>query len=87
MQLNYWGDISPYPRILAPLNENTLRTRRRGSIFCESLLWTGPYEITIYTAKNVLRTRISLQNDSIQRTGWSLLFRADKRAKNIAQYC
>ena len=35
----------PIPRVSALLNENNLRTRRRGSIVCERLLWTAPYEI------------------------------------------
>ena len=50
----FWGDAvellggiyHPHPsRVSAPLKENTLGTRRRGSIFRERLLWTASYEI------------------------------------------
>ena len=35
--------------------------------FCGHLLWTAPYELTkLYTAKNVLWTRISVLNDFIE---------------------
>ena len=80
MQSNYWGIYPPSPRVLAPLNENNLRTRRRGSIVCERLLWTAPYEI-MYCYKFFWK-RISLQDEFMQRTGWSSVFTFQDRQKS-----
>ena len=74
------GIYPPSPRVSAPLNENNLRTRRRGSIVCERLLWTAPYEI-MYCYKFSWK-KTSLQNEFMQRTGWSSVFTFQDRQKS-----
>ena len=48
--------------------------------FLRTSLWTAPYELTkLYTAKNVLWTRISVQNDFIEER---LVFTSQGRQKS-----